>query len=127
MSRKAVIESIRDAFSFCPDCANIEDEQYTCTTCWCQGGDGEINVFNYLAEHPHLVAADEMHRLRARIAELEAERAELVRNSKKEALTDLKEELGGGYCPPEERAGVDYAIDSINDSLEYLDAAREGE
>lgn len=29
----------------CPDCPiGIEDDQYTCTTCWCQGGNGTINV-----------------------------------------------------------------------------------
>ena len=22
----------------CPECQNIEDDQYTCTTCWCTGG-----------------------------------------------------------------------------------------
>ena len=22
----------------CPECKHIEDEQYTCTTCWCEPG-----------------------------------------------------------------------------------------
>ena len=29
----------------CPDCEGmVDDEQYTCTTCWCQGGDGVLKV-----------------------------------------------------------------------------------
>lgn len=33
----------------CPNCEGlVDDEQYTCTVCWCQGGNGKINVFSYL-------------------------------------------------------------------------------
>ena len=28
----------------CPDCECIYDEQFTCTTCWNQGGNGKISV-----------------------------------------------------------------------------------
>lgn len=29
----------------CPDCAGmVDDPQYTCTTCWCEGGDGVLRV-----------------------------------------------------------------------------------
>ena len=29
----------------CPDCAGmVDDLQYTCTTCWCEGGDGVLKV-----------------------------------------------------------------------------------
>lgn len=28
----------------CPECANVEDDQYTCTTCWNQGGNGRIST-----------------------------------------------------------------------------------
>ena len=28
----------------CPDCGGIDDEQYTCTTCWSQGGNARIDV-----------------------------------------------------------------------------------
>lgn len=27
----------------CPDCSWVEDPQYTCTMCWCEGGDGIID------------------------------------------------------------------------------------
>lgn len=26
----------------CPECYYIEDDQYTCTTCWSQGGQGTV-------------------------------------------------------------------------------------
>ena len=29
----------------CPECANIEDEQYICTFCWCQGGNGTLLTY----------------------------------------------------------------------------------
>lgn len=36
----------------CPDCQCMEDDQYTCTICWCQGGNGKINIFRWLKDHP---------------------------------------------------------------------------
>lgn len=31
----------------CPDCAGYgDDDQYCCTTCWCQGGNGVLTVGN---------------------------------------------------------------------------------
>ena len=32
----------------CPDCEYMEDEQYTCTTCWCEGGNGRLNISKYI-------------------------------------------------------------------------------
>jgi len=29
----------------CPDCEDMySDDQYTCTTCWCEGGQGTIKI-----------------------------------------------------------------------------------
>lgn len=28
----------------CPYCENMEDDQYTCTHCWNQGGNGMLNI-----------------------------------------------------------------------------------
>ena len=29
----------------CPDCAGMgDDDQYTCETCWCEGGNGTIDL-----------------------------------------------------------------------------------
>lgn len=36
----------------CPECKYMEDDQYTCTTCWHEGGNGKLNVFNWLKDHP---------------------------------------------------------------------------
>jgi len=37
----------------CPDCHGLyDDDQYTCTTCWCEGGNDTINVFNWLKDNP---------------------------------------------------------------------------
>jgi len=44
------IEALYNAGAFeglvteCPDCSGIGDEQYTCTTCWGQGGNIQIDV-----------------------------------------------------------------------------------
>jgi len=35
----------------CPECANIEDEQYTCTFCWCQGGNGTLPPSTRVTEY----------------------------------------------------------------------------
>ncbi len=46
-----IVESIKDLSIDCPDCQWVEDDQYCCTTCWCQGGYGKINIVNYLKDH----------------------------------------------------------------------------
>lgn len=38
----------------CPYCYAMEDEQYTCTMCWCTGGNGQINIFEYMKDNPLL-------------------------------------------------------------------------
>lgn len=45
-----VLEEIKDLNIDCPDCQWVEDEQYTCTTCWCQGGNGRINIVEFLKD-----------------------------------------------------------------------------
>jgi len=45
--------AFREQFIPCPECYNMEDDQYTCTTCWTQGGGGQImidDVVNTLLE-----------------------------------------------------------------------------
>ena len=37
----------------CPECQCMEDDQYTCTTCWCQGGNGK-NIFQWLKSHMYV-------------------------------------------------------------------------
>ncbi len=39
----------------CPDCKDYEDDQYTCTECWCQGGNGKISVLEFLRAHPEVL------------------------------------------------------------------------
>jgi hypothetical protein len=40
---EAIIERLRDVKIDCPDCADMySDDQYTCTTCWCEGGQGTL-------------------------------------------------------------------------------------
>lgn len=34
----------------CPDCQCIDDEQYTCTSCWCCGGDVKLDVHSLVQE-----------------------------------------------------------------------------
>ena len=47
-----ILDEISELHVDCPDCENIgSDDQYTCTSCWCQGGNGKINVLEYLKEN----------------------------------------------------------------------------
>jgi hypothetical protein len=36
--QEQIIENIKDLKVDCPECECMEDEQYTCTTCWHEGG-----------------------------------------------------------------------------------------
>lgn len=48
MRDEEVVENIKDLSIDCPVCAPYcEDDQYTCTVCWGQGGYGRIGVLAY--------------------------------------------------------------------------------
>lgn len=49
-----IMRDIKNLYIDCPDCKYMDDDQYTCTTCWCQGGNGRINVINWLNERKYL-------------------------------------------------------------------------
>jgi DNA-directed RNA polymerase subunit RPC12/RpoP len=54
--QEEILREIKSLYIDCPECTGFtDDEQYTCTTCWCQGGDGRINVFDYIKEHPDVL------------------------------------------------------------------------
>ncbi len=41
------VEGMEDSLGYtekCPHCEGIDDDQYTCTYCWCQGGNGKKNL-----------------------------------------------------------------------------------
>lgn len=46
----AIIDRIGDLTINCPECENIDDEQYQCGTCGCGGGQGTINVLQWVKE-----------------------------------------------------------------------------
>lgn len=46
-----ILEEIKTLEIDCPECLYMDDDQYQCTTCWCGGGNGKINVFEYLSEY----------------------------------------------------------------------------
>ena len=53
-----IIEEITNDIKYlyidCPACKWMTaDEQYTCTTCWCEGGNGRINVVQWIKENPN--------------------------------------------------------------------------
>ena len=50
---KEILERISRVEIDCPDCEWVEDDQYTCTTCWNQGGNGRINVSTWLKEQEY--------------------------------------------------------------------------
>lgn len=47
-----IISKLRETSIDCPHCKDMDsDDQYTCEICWCEGGNGTINVFRYLREN----------------------------------------------------------------------------
>lgn len=51
-----IIEKLDDTYIDCPDCEWMySDEQYTCTTCWCEGGHGKLHVLTYIKENPEFL------------------------------------------------------------------------
>jgi DNA-directed RNA polymerase subunit RPC12/RpoP len=55
-SQKEILDEIKRLYVDCPDCSSMgDDDQYTCTTCWNQGGNGRINVYEYLKNHKDLL------------------------------------------------------------------------
>ncbi len=46
--RNRVSNAIRDLRIDCPECENMDDDQYTCTTCWCEGGNGTLSVSEFV-------------------------------------------------------------------------------
>ena len=50
-----ILADIKELEIDCPDCKYIDDdEQYTCHICWCQGGAGKLNVFEWLKDNGFL-------------------------------------------------------------------------
>jgi hypothetical protein len=49
--KNEIIKEIQQIYIDCPECEYLtDDEQYICTLCWCEGGNGKINVYNYIKE-----------------------------------------------------------------------------
>lgn len=50
--QKEIIREIKELYIDCPACAGVTDnDQYTCTTCWHEGGDGKILVWTWIKEN----------------------------------------------------------------------------
>jgi len=50
-----ILTKIKNIEIDCPECESMsDDDQYTCTTCWSEGGYGKINVFDWLKENPEV-------------------------------------------------------------------------
>lgn len=55
--KETILDEIRILKIECPECESMySDDQYTCTTCWCEGGGGRINVLEYLKENKNLLS-----------------------------------------------------------------------
>lgn len=52
--KKRALDAISKIKIDCPECECMEDDQYTCTTCWQQGGNGKIYVSKYLTFDDHV-------------------------------------------------------------------------
>ena len=51
-----ILDDIKRLKIDCPDCKYMtDDDQYTCTTCWYQGGNGKINVLEWIAKNPEIL------------------------------------------------------------------------
>jgi hypothetical protein len=38
--QQEIFNDIKQIKIDCPECKWTDDDQYTCTTCWCEGGNG---------------------------------------------------------------------------------------
>lgn len=51
-TQKEILNQIKRLLVDCPDCESMsDDDQYTCTTCWCEGGNGKIKVIEWIDEN----------------------------------------------------------------------------
>jgi hypothetical protein len=56
MLEKEILDRIEKVSIDCPDCDYLmEDDQYTCTTCWCTGGNGRLGVLEWIKNHKNLI------------------------------------------------------------------------
>jgi hypothetical protein len=47
-----ILDDISDLYVDCPACKYMtDDDQYTCTKCWHEGGNGKIRVYDFLEEY----------------------------------------------------------------------------
>lgn len=54
--KEEIISEIKKLEIPCPDCECMySDDQYTCTTCWCEGGQGTINVVEWIKDNPEVI------------------------------------------------------------------------
>jgi len=54
-SRNKILERIKEIDIPCPDCEDFYgDDQYTCETCYCEGGQGKINSYEWLKDNNYL-------------------------------------------------------------------------
>lgn len=44
---------MNDLIIKCPECECMNDDQHTCTTCLCQGGNGIIHITPFLIDNPN--------------------------------------------------------------------------
>lgn len=50
-----VLKEIKRLEIDCPDCKyHLDDDQYTCAICWCEGGGGKINVYSWVKDNINL-------------------------------------------------------------------------
>ena len=48
---KEILDRIEDVTIDCPECEHVyNDDQYSCATCWCQGGQGKIKVMDRVCQ-----------------------------------------------------------------------------
>jgi hypothetical protein len=52
---KEIVDRVADLYIDCPACEFIEDPQYTCMYCWNTGGNGRLNVLEFLRDNPQLL------------------------------------------------------------------------
>lgn len=58
--QKEILSRIKNLTIDCPECEHMwSDDQYCCTTCWSQGGQGKLNVYNYLKDNQNIFSKDQ--------------------------------------------------------------------
>ena len=107
----------------CEDCKWMEDDQYTCTTCWCEGGNGTLNVMDcFKKQEGYFYTEEQLKQLLQDYTDIIVENVKISREStgEGESSDSLISDSFEGDLGYEDYIPVEYTIykESITNQLE---------